>query len=221
MRKHEQARRAYVGPWLPEPIVADPAADPAGRAILDESVSMALLVVLDRMSAPERVAFVLHDVFGFEFAEIAAIAGRSSASCRQLASRARRRVRENAAVRELGADRNGQAEVAVRFAEACRTGDVAALIVVLAEDVFGDFDSGGVIPSAPTGELCGAESVARHLVSTVSGVGAEFAVADVNGDPGVVISLSGRIVAVVALVISGGRVRVIHAVGNPEKLRHL
>ena len=108
-----------------------------------------------------------------------------------------------------------------RFASACEHGDLDALVDVLAADVVGDFDSGGVIPGAPLTELDGASKVARQLVRSLSGFGATFRVADVNGDPGVIVSVDDQVVAVIALGVHAGRIDLVHGVGNPAKLAHL
>lgn len=224
LRSHESSRRAYVGPWLPEPILSavDPsAADPADRVTLDDSVRMALLVVLEQLSPAERTSFVLHDLFGVEFDEVAEIVGRSAAACRQLASRARRRIQSDPETPRHPIDRAELDDVARRFAKACRAGAIEPLLEVLDPNVVGDFDSGGTVPGAPLSSLDGAESVARVLVHSFSEPGFTFSVDDVNGDPGVTVRLNGALAAVVALGVRHGRVDVIHAIGNQQKLAHL
>jgi RNA polymerase sigma-70 factor (ECF subfamily) len=227
LRSHESSRRAYVGPWLPEPILTatstvDAAgADPADRVTLDDSVRMALLVVLEQLSPAERTSFVLHDLFGVSFEEIAEIVGRSPAACRQLASRGRRRVRSDPEAPRETVDRAELEEVARRFAAACRAGVIEPLLEVLDPDVVGDFDSGGVIPGAPLRALGGAGNVARVLLHSFSDPGFSFAVEDVNGDPGVIARIDGALAAVIAIGVHDGRVDLIHAIGNPQKLSHL
>lgn len=221
LRRHEHSRRAYVGPWLPEPLLDAPDADPADRVVLDDQVSMALLIVLDRLSVGERVCFVLHDVFGLGFPEIAGILGRTPASCRQLASRGRRRVADDPQAQRFGIDRAAHARLAERFAAACQHGDLDGLIEVLAAEVVGDFDSGGAIPGAPTEELTGARAVATQLVRSLAHAGVRCRVTTVNGEPGVGVLRNERVVAVVALTVADGRIASVHAVGNPDKLRHL
>lgn len=219
LRSHEQSRRAYVGPWLPEPVVTDEMS-PEDRVTLDDSVRMALLVVLERLSPGERTAFILHDVFQLDFATIAGILGGSAAGSRQLASRARRKVTEGGAPR-FAPDPATARTLAERFARACAVGDLDGLVAVLAADVHGDFDSGGLVPDAPTVELHGAETIARQLLVGFAGVRLDFAVARVNGEPGVVVRRDGRPVTVLSLGVTGGTIATIHAIGNPEKLRHL
>ena len=222
LRRHELSRRAYVGPWLPDPVVSVTSADAvADRITLDDSVRMALLVVLEQLSPAERTAFVLHDVFGLPFEQIGEIVGRSPHACRQLASRARRHIEADEATGRYVVDRAEHEAVVQRFASACDHGDLDALVDVLAADVVGDFDSGGVIPGAPLTELDGAPKVARQLVRSLSGLGATFRVADVNGDPGVMVTRHDQVVAVIALGIHAGRIDHVHGVGNPAKLAHL
>lgn len=224
LRSHELTRRAYVGPWLPEPILsaANPAAaDPADRVTLDDSVRMALLVVLEQLSPAERTSFVLHDLFGVHFDDVGEIVGRSAAACRQLASRARRRIQSDPEAPRRPVDRAELEDVAQRFAHACRAGTIEPLLEVLDPNVIGDFDSGGHIPGAPLRALNGANSVARVLVRSFSDPGFSFDVEDVNCDPGVVVRLRGTLAAVIALGVFDHRVDVIHAIGNQTKLAHV
>ena len=224
LRSSEQRRRAYVGPWLPEPILTTPdatAIDPAERVTLDDSVRMALLVVLEQLSPAERTSFVLHDLFALTFEEIGDIVGRSPAACRQLASRARRRIQADPEAPRAAVDRGELEEVARRFADACAAGMIQPLLEVLDPNVVGDFDSGGNVPGAPLHPITGADRVARVLIRAFGPWDLSFSVADVNGDPGVIVGSDNRIVSVIAIGVRDGRIDVIHAVGNPEKLRHL
>lgn len=221
LRLHENSRRTYVGPWLPEPLVSSFDDDIANRVTLDDTVQMALLVVLDQMSPAERTAFVLHDVFALPFDEIAEIVGRSPQAVRQLATRARRRVQEDRTTARFPTNREQHRELVARFADACSAGDLDGLISLLAVDVIGDFDSGGLVPGAPLTELDGAEPVARQLIGTMSGLGASFAVADVNGDPGVVVRFGDAVAAVIALGVRNGSIDLLYGIGNPAKLSHL
>jgi RNA polymerase sigma-70 factor (ECF subfamily) len=218
----DRARSRYVGPWLPGPVLEPAGAepDPADRVTLDDSVRLALLTVLQRLSPAERVAFVLHDVFGLTFAEVAAVVGRSPAASRKLASRARAAVRADPGPRFEVPAAQARA-VAERFAAACATGDIAALTAVLAPDVVGEFDSGGLVAGAPLGPLAGAGPVAVTLARSLAGAGADFRVTGVNGQPGVIVSVAGQVMAVIGLETDGRRVHVIRAVGNPGKLARL
>jgi RNA polymerase sigma-70 factor (ECF subfamily) len=224
LRSAQSQRTSYVGPWLPEPVVDAPSlgVDPADRVTLDDSVRMALMVVLEELSPAERTAFVLHDVFQLSFEEVASIVGRSPAACRQLASRARRRVRDEAgAPARFQVEAGEQRRLAERFAAAANTGDLDALLEVLDPEVVGDADSGGVVPGAPRQALAGRSRVARNLLRSIDGLGIEFRFAVVNGEPGVVGVQSGRVVAAVVLSIRSGLIHEIHAVLNPAKLAHL
>ena len=152
LRSADVKRRAYVGPWLPEPLVDFPGADadPADRVTLDDSLRMALLVLLEQLSPAERTAFVLHDIFQVPFDEVGAIVGRSPAACRQLAARARQHVQSETRTARFHIDATEQRRVAERFAAACNEGDLEALLKVLDPDVVGEFDSGGSTPWCST-----------------------------------------------------------------------
>ena len=219
LRAHEHSRRDYPGPWLPEPVLASQE-DLADRVTLDETLRLALLVVLEQLSPAERTSFVLHDVFGLSFDEVASVVGRTPAACRQLASRARRRIEGDGDGR-FEIDQAEHAAVAERFAVACRSGDVDALLRVLDPDVVGDFDSGGALHGAPLGELRGADRVAAQLGRSLLNLGASFRVDDVNGQPGVVATLGDMVAAVLFFEVAAGRVSVLRGIGNPEKLAHL
>ena len=219
LRSHEESRREYPGPWLPEPVLAS-REDLADRVSLDETVQLALLVVLEQLSPAERTSFVLHDVFAMSFDEIGEVVGRSGAACRQLASRARRRIAGDDHGR-FDVDRDAHIAVAQRFAAACRSGDVHELVQVLDPDVVGDFDSGGVVPGAPLGELCGAHRVAEQLGHTLLALEPSFDVDDVNGQPGVVATAGGVVITVLFFEVADGRVTVLRGIGNPDKLAHL
>lgn len=218
----DTVRRRYVGPWLPSPLVesltVEP--DPADRVTLDDTVRIALLSVLEQLSPAERAVFVLHDVFGLTFEQVAGSVGRTPQACRKLASRARSTIRRDAEPR-FTVTPTAARRVAERFAAACATGNLDPLVAVLDPDVVGEFDSGGYFVGAPTGPLAGIATVANTLVAAFAGTGATFTVRDVNAQPGVVVSLTGRIVTVIGLETDGARVRAIRAIGNPEKLAHL
>lgn len=216
----DSVRRRYVGPWLPAPLLEPPGdePDPADRVTLDDSIRIALLVVLEQLTPAERAVFVLHDVFGLTFEQVARVVGRTPAACRKLASRARATIRDDPEPRFRVAPAVAR-QVAERFAAACETGDLDALVAVLDPGVVGEFDSGGHFPGAPLGPLAGAHRVARALIDTIGG--AAFATADVNGQPGVTVAVGGRMLAVIALETDGATVHAIRAIGNPDKLAHL
>jgi RNA polymerase sigma-70 factor (ECF subfamily) len=211
-------RERYVGPWLPEPLVQADAdeADPARKVDLDESVSMALLVVLESLSPAERSAFLLHDVFGYSFSEVAQIVGRSPAAARQLATRGRHAVeasrpRYPAAVEE-------QREVIAAFQAAVQEGDVGSLIEVLDPSVTFRSDGGGVVNAART-VFTGAERVARIFTAMAGHFGEQFRMRPivVNGAPGLLLD-TGQYPSVIAFSVDYGRINEIDVVRNPEKL---
>ncbi|WP_328388003.1 RNA polymerase sigma factor SigJ [Nocardia sp. NBC_00416] len=214
-------RERYVGEWIPEPVpdrsewLGGPVpADPADRVTLDESIGMAFLVVLDSMTPAERVAFVLHDVFRYSFAEVADIVGRTPAACRQLASSARRRIRTS-----HGPSSAQRAEVVGDFKQAWETGDIEALIGLLDPRAIATADSGGLAP-AFRHPITGGEQIAHAWVE-IAARGSEVTLRErtVNGQPGLVAELAGAVVSVYAFDIADGRITRIWAIRNPEKLR--
>lgn len=214
-------RERYVGEWLPEPVPADfaaprhPAADPAERAALSESVGLALLVVLDSLTPAERVVLVLHDVFAVPFDEVAATVGRSPAACRQLASVARRRV---AAARPQPGGRSRHDAVARAFAAACAGGDLAALVAVLDPDVTLRSDGGGVV-SAARQPVRGADRVARFLLGVLA-KDPDGRVEEVQTGDGVayLVRAGDRPRGLLALGTDGDRATDVWIVLNPAKL---
>jgi RNA polymerase sigma-70 factor (ECF subfamily) len=220
-------RETYVGDWIPEP-VPEPTEwitgrhvvggiDPADRVTLDESVTMAFLVVLDSMTPAERVAFVLHDVFRYPFGEVAEILGRTPAACRQLASSARRRIRTAQAPAGPNAK---QAGIVRDFKAAWETKDIDTLISLLDPDATATADGGG-LAITHLHPIVGGEQIARAYaeIARVSGDRTTFRERTVNGLPGLVAQQDGSIATVYAFEIAGDRIRHIWAVRNPEKLR--
>jgi len=220
-------RERYVGEWIPEP-VPEPAewasgrpggatADPADRITLDESVSMAFLVVLESMTPAERVAFILHDVFRYSFAEVAGIVGRTPAACRQLASTARRRIRASQPAVAPAAQRAGLVR---DFRQAWEAKDITALIGLLDPGVTVTADGGGLV-SAALRPIEGGEQVARYLadIASRSPGNLVFLERTVNGQPGLVAQQDGVTVTVFAFDVAGGRIKHIWVVRNPDKLR--
>jgi len=217
LRTRRSRREDYVGSRLPEPIVTiDPADDPEQEALLADSVGLALLVVLDTLTPAERLAFVLHDMFDVPFDELAPIVGRTPAATRQLASRARRRVRGLAPPPDPDLAR--QREVVDAFLAAARAGDFEALVAVLDPDVVFRVDRGGSGPLA-RGPVTGAGAVAEAVLAR----GAPFAPlarpAVVNGGAGLVVGAGGRIAAVVGMSVVAGRIAAIDLITDPRKLR--
>ena len=218
-------RERYVGEWLPEPlpdhaewISKQPGAegDPADRVTLDESVSMAFLVVLDAMTPAERVAFVLHDVFGYPFADVAEIVGRTPGASRKLASSARQRIH---AARPPAGPRAHQADIVRDFKQAWEAKDINALIRLLDPDAVMTTDSGGLVAAALR-PIEGREKLARYafgLAGKVSDV--TILERNVNGQPGLVVQQGGATVTVLAFTVTASRITRIWAVRNPEKLR--
>ncbi|MFH8803021.1 RNA polymerase sigma factor SigJ [Streptomyces sp. NPDC017936] len=220
-------RERYVGAWLPEPLPdraerdhaggADPAgpADPADQIVLDESVATAFLVVLEAMTPAERVAFVLHDVFRYPFAEIAGVLDRTPAACKQLASSARRRV----SVAGAPVTAAGRADVVRHVKEAWEAKDIAALVGLLDPAAVMTADGGGVV-GAVLRPVEGGARIARYLVAIADQApGLELLERSVNGAPGLVARRAGVVMTVASFDVSDGRVTRIWAVRNPEKLR--
>ncbi|HEY7272732.1 MAG TPA: RNA polymerase sigma-70 factor [Actinoplanes sp.] len=222
LRSARSRREAYVGPWFPEPLLSDPYEDPERSAELADSLSMAALVLLERLSPLERAVFVLREVFGFGFPEIASAVGRSEAACRQLAVRARQHM--DAGRPRFEADRKERAELAGRFFDAFREGDVDGLRELLAGDVAMVGDGGGKAPQWPR-SIAGAENVARVFAATAppfAQVGVVLEPHEVNGQPGAIFrDRDGKVLSILVLDILDGRIQTIRAVINPDKLGHL
>jgi RNA polymerase sigma-70 factor (ECF subfamily) len=222
LRSARARRETYVGEWLPEPLLTDEAGDPAGVVERADAVSMAFLLMLERLGPVERAVFLLHDVFGYGFGEIAEIVGRSPAACRQLAVRARRRVSEQRPrFAPSGAQREALAE---RVFTALTDGDVDGLVGLLAPDVVVQGDGGGKAPqwSRP---IVGADRVARLLAGLgdqIARFGVRLERREVNGQPGAIVrTADGQVVNVLCVELGEGRVLAVRSVINPDKLRHL
>jgi RNA polymerase sigma-70 factor (ECF subfamily) len=217
-------REQYWGEWLPEPVPGgalwtsqsgEGSADPSERVTLDESVSMAVLVVLESMTPAERVAFVLHDVFQYSFAEVGEIVGRSPEAARQLASTARRRIRDE---RRSPVDAAAHAAVVRSFKRAWETGDVEALVALLDPNAVAIGDGGGIV-TALKRPLVGRDWIVKGFTQLAKDQ-ADFQLHEtiVNGEPGLTVMAGDRLLAVVSLAVSDGRIQRIWAMRNPEKL---
>jgi RNA polymerase sigma-70 factor (ECF subfamily) len=217
LRSARVRRESYVGPWLPEPLVRDAAPGPAERVEDDETLSLAFLTLLERLSPVERAVYVLHELFGYGHGEIAEVVGKSSANCRQILARARRHVERGRP--RFEPSRPEREALLARFLDAIRAGDVQALIDLLAADAVSYADGGGKARATRL-PIYGAAKVARLWAKLgTDQAPAALRLADVNGQPGVVgIDAEGRAVGVLTLEVDGGRVRSVWAVVNPDKL---
>ncbi len=216
LRRAQVEREAYVGPWLPEPLVeAEPPADAATE--LASNLSVAFLVVLERLAPEERAAFLLHEVFDSEYGEIAAILGKTETACRQIVSRARKRVRADRP--RVQVNKDATAKLLARFAQAIKSQDKAALLEVLATDASWISDGGGRAKAALK-PIRSAERVARFLLG-VLGRHAErifFEPVTVNREPGLSLLVDGRRLAVISFQTDGSRILAAYSVLNPDKL---
>jgi RNA polymerase sigma-70 factor (ECF subfamily) len=222
LRSARVRREEYVGQWFPEPLLTDPYEDPERSAELADSVSMAALLLLERLTPLERAVFVLREVFGFGFPEVASAVERSEAACRQLAVRARRHV--DAGRPRFEADRREREKLAARFFGALREGDVDSLRVLLAADAALVGDGGGKAPALAR-SIIGAENVARVLASVfpwLVRVDVTLEPREVNGQPGAIFRDRDRkVLLTVTLDVLDGQVQTIRSVSNPDKLGHV
>ena len=222
LRSARVRREAYVGQWFPEPLLTDPYEDPARSAELADSVSMAALLLLERLTPLERAVFVLREVFGFGFPEIAVAVGRSEAACRQLAVRARRHMDDGRP--RFEADRREREELAERFFDALRDGDIDGLRELLAADVEMVADGGGKAPAFAR-SVFGADNVARVLASifpVLARIDARVEPHEVNNQPGAIVrDRDDKVLGTLTLDILGGRIQTIRSVANPDKLGHV
>jgi RNA polymerase sigma-70 factor (TIGR02957 family) len=223
LRSARVRRESYVGEWLPEPIITDGDDDPARHAETADSLSVAMLVLLESLSPEQRAVLLLHDVFDYEYREIASIVGKSEVNVRQLATRARRHVKQGRP--RFQTTREQRDELAQRFFAAVEHGDLAGLEALLANDVELAADGGGKVPALAQ-SLHGRTRVARTLVRGLRQItrfpGVSLRPIEVNGGPGALF-LDGheKLIGVVALDIAGGEITGISSIVNPEKLGHL
>jgi RNA polymerase sigma-70 factor, ECF subfamily len=222
LRSARARREEYVGQWFPEPLLTDPYSDPERSAELADSVSMAALLLLERLTPLERAVFVLRDVFGFGFGEIASAVERSEAACRQLAGRARHHMEEGRP--RFDASRRERRELAARFFGAVTEGDVEGLRELLAADVQLVGDGGGKAPALAR-SVIGAEKVARVLASAfppLVRIGVTLEPREVNGQPGAIFrDRDSKVLAAVTLDVLDGQIQAIRSVSNPDKLGHV
>jgi RNA polymerase sigma-70 factor (TIGR02957 family) len=222
LRSARVRREAYVGSWLPEPLLSDPYQDPARSAELADSVSMAALLLLERLSPLERAVFVLREVFAFGFDEVATAVGRSESACRQLLVRARRHM--EAGRPRFEADRQERQGLADRFFDALKDGDVGGLQDLLAADVQLVGDGGGRAPQLARA-VAGAENVARVLGAVfpwLIRIDVSFEPQEVNGQPGAIFrDRDGKVLYALALDVLDGKIHTIRGVINPDKLGHI
>jgi RNA polymerase sigma-70 factor (ECF subfamily) len=222
LRSARVRREQYVGPWFPEPLLTDPYEDPERTAELADSVSLAALLLLERLTPSERAVFVLREVFGFGFAEIAPAVGSSEVACRQLAVRARRHV--EAGRPRFHADHKDRVELAARFFGALTEGDVDGLRELLAADVQLSTDGGGRAPALAR-SITGAGKAARVLASMfplLARIDVTLEPRELNGQPGAIFrDRDGRVVFTLALDVLGGQIQAIRSVSNPDKLGHV
>jgi RNA polymerase sigma-70 factor (TIGR02957 family) len=226
LRSARVRREHYVGEWLPEPIITDSSDDPAQRAEMADSLSMAMLVLLESLSPEQRAVLLLHDVFDYSHAQIAEIIDKSEDNVRQLATRARRHVeqRRGGLVR-FQTTREQRDELTRRFFAAAEQGDLAGLEVLLAHDVELTGDGGGKAPALAR-SLRGRSRVARGVVAWVRRImrvpGVSLRPVDINGGPGaLLLDSQQRLISVCALDVSGGQITSISGIVNPDKLKHL
>ena len=229
LKSARMKREEYVGPWLPDPVIDTASLSPDAQTELAEDLSVALLLALDRLSPLERAAFLLHDVFDYSFPQVAAALGRTEAACRQLASRARTRVREGRP-RGLTPPRGASgpidpkhAELIAAFTAASRSGDIETLKTLLAADARLVTDGGGKV-SAALNVIEGADRSAAFLVGAVrkgwrDDMSVRFAI--INGLPGLLVSGSNGLIQTTAFEFDGDVVTAIYIVRNPDKLKHL
>jgi RNA polymerase sigma-70 factor, ECF subfamily len=214
-------REEYLGEWLPEPLVTDPGSDPFGIIKVDESLSMAFLVLLERLTPIERAVFLLREVFEYEYSEIAVVLGQTEVNCRQILRRARQHV--SALRPRFEASGQKQSDLLQHFLEAVETGDPERLIALLSSDVVLHSDGGGKAVAVPN-PVRGADNVARGILGGLRRLVPKTLVrrlARINGEPGLVNYLNGKPHSVLTLDAVGDRIRTIYIVTNPEKLAHL
>jgi RNA polymerase sigma-70 factor (ECF subfamily) len=222
LRSARVRRETYVGPWLPEPLVTDHAAAPSEAVELTESLSMAFLVLLERLSPVERAVLLLHDVFDFEYAEIARVVDKSETNCRQLLTRARKHL--GASRPRFDVDRAQADRLLQRFTRAAEAGDIEGMVAMLAEDITVWADGGGKARGAPLRPIRGPSSVAPFIVGVMQRFVPVETIARpalINGQVGTIYYAAGRPFVALIFDVRGDRIHTIYAIGNPDKLQAL
>ncbi len=218
LRSARVKREEYVGPWLPEPLLAESTADVPDTVAIDESLSMAFLVLLESLTPTERAVFLLREVFDYDYPEVSRILGKSEANCGQIA----RRARESVAARRprFKYSPEQQERLMQQFVRACSTGDMPALLELLADDVTLWSDGGGKVHAA-LNPIHGSDKVARFFLGVLRKVSPTLAVrpATVNGQPGIISYVDGNPLNVLTLDVADGRIKAVRIVANPEKLQ--
>lgn len=220
LRSARVRRESYVGPWLPEPLLAERAASAPDTVALADSLSMAFLVLLESLNPVERAVFLLREVFDYDYAEIARIVGKSEVNCRQIASRARRHVKAQRP--RFDPSPEEQEELTIQFMETCANGDMSGLVELLADEVTLWTDGGGKAVAA-LNPIHGAQRVAQFLLGIIRKAPPNLVPrrAWVNGHPGLVIYVDNQPINVLTLDITEDRIHSIHVVANPDKLKHV
>jgi RNA polymerase sigma-70 factor, ECF subfamily len=214
-------REEYVGQWLPEPVVTDPGSDPFGLMKVDESLSIAFLVLLERLTPIERAVFLLREVFEYEYSEVAAVLGQSEVNCRQILRRARQHVSTMRPRFEVSERKHN--DLLERFLEAVGNGDMKGIVALLSKDVVLHSDGGGKAIAVPN-VVRGADNVARGILGSLRRLVPKTLVrhlARINGEPGLVNYLNGKPHSVLTVHAVGDRIRAIYILTNPDKLSHL
>ena len=219
-RAARSRRETYVGPWLPEPLVDEVSPDAAEEAERADTLSMAFLLVLESLSPLERAAFLLHEVFGYDYASLAEMLGRTEDACRQLVHRAKEHVAARRPRFEV--DRRRQRELLTSFTAACAQGDLEGLKALLTEDIVLQSDGGGRVRAARR-PIAGRAKVARFVLGILRKEPGEMEtrVVSVNGQPGLAVYHGDNLTSVLSLDVAGGRIQGIHIVVNPEKLERV
>jgi RNA polymerase sigma-70 factor (ECF subfamily) len=219
LHRARRTRETYLGPWLPEPILTAPAANPAQRVDEAESLSLAFLVLLEQLQPVERAVFLLREVFDYDYAEIGRILGRTEAACRQAFSRAKKHLAEQRP--RFPSSAEAHRELLASFVRAVQAGDLQTLTSLLAEDATLWADGGGKVRGAATRPIVGREAVARFSLGATRRFvppGSRFELTEVNGELALVIRRDGQATLVLTVEVEGGQVRAVRIVANPEKL---